>query len=66
MRTRVNRRKVKRYLDRRSVEDRRKVYSLNYFLGGGMERRGIMGRRRTMDRRQQRVVQPIRRGPTLS
>jgi hypothetical protein len=66
MKTRTNRRRAARYLDRRSGEDRRQVYSLNYFLRGGIERRGIFDRRRTLDRRHSKVVQPIRRNPTLS
>jgi len=66
MKTRTNRRKGSLYLDRRSGEDRRKVYSLNYFLKGGVERRGICDRRQAVERRQQTVVQPIRREPTLS
>ena len=66
MKTHRNRRKGASYLDRRSGEDRRKVYSLNYFLKGGTERRGIFDRRQTMDRRHHKAVQPIRRGPTLS
>jgi hypothetical protein len=66
MKTRINRRRAMRFLDRRSGEERRKVYSLNYFLRGGNERRGIFDRRRTMERRQNKVVQPIRRHPTLS
>ena len=66
MKTRINRRRSARYLDRRSGEDRRKVYSLNYFLNGGRERRGILDRRRTLDRRHSKTVQPIHRNPTLS
>lgn len=66
MRTHINRRKSLHYLDRRSGEDRRKVYSLNYFLRGGSERRGILDRRQAMDRRHHAVIQPISREPTLS
>jgi hypothetical protein len=66
MKTRINRRRAMRYLDRRSGEDRRYVYSLNYFLRGGNERRGIFDRRKTVDRRHHKMVQPIRRNPTLS
>ena len=65
MKTRFNRRRARRYLDRRSGEDRRMVYSLNHFLGGGRERRGIVDRRRAVDRRRHTTVQPIRRNPTL-
>jgi hypothetical protein len=65
MNTRFNRRKAWRYLDRRSGEDRRKIYSLNYFLRGGSERRDIFDRRHVMDRRRHPTVQPIRRHPTL-
>lgn len=66
MKTRINRRRFRRYLDRRSVNDRRFVYSLNYFLRGGTERRGIFDRRQGVERRRHEVVLPIRRGPTLS
>ena len=66
MKTQANRRRTPRYLDRRSGEDCRKVYSLNYFLRGGIERRGISDRRQVQDRRYHSVVQPIRREPTLS
>lgn len=65
MKTRFNRRKARRYLDRRCGEDRRKVYSLNHFLKGGSERRGIFDRRQAIDRRRLTMVQPIRRNPTL-
>jgi hypothetical protein len=66
MKTRFNRRRARRYLDRRSGEDRRLIYSLNYFLRGGRERRGIFDRRQSVDRRRHMTVQPIRRYPTLS
>ena len=66
MKTRYNRRKAWRYLDRRSGEERRKIYSLNYFLRGGSERRGIFDRREAVDRRRHPTVIPIRRHPTLS
>ena len=65
MKTRINRRKGSRYLDRRSGEDRRKVYSLNYFIKGGTERRTPVDRRRILDRRYRTVIHPHRRGPTL-
>jgi hypothetical protein len=38
-------------LDRRSGEDRRKAYSLDYFLNGGVERRKGLERRRAPERR---------------
>jgi hypothetical protein len=37
--------------DRRSGEDRRKIYKLNYFLEGGKERRRDNDRRLTDERR---------------
>ena len=39
-------------MDRRSGEDRRKTYSLNYFVKGGKERRQAEERRRNRERRQ--------------
>lgn len=66
MRTHINRRKSLLYPDRRSGEDRRKVYSLNYFLQGGTERRGVLDRRQAVDRRHHTLVKPISREPTLS
>lgn len=42
----------KRYgIDRRFEDDRRKAYDLNYFLGGGIERRINVERRRPPERR---------------
>ncbi len=38
-------------LDRRSGEDRRKAYSLDYFINGGVERRVSGERRRNRERR---------------
>jgi len=38
-------------LDRRSGEDRRSAYSLDYFLNGGIERRRGTERRRLPERR---------------
>ncbi len=38
-------------LDRRSGEDRRKKYSMNYFLKGGIERRKNEERRKQGERR---------------
>ena len=38
-------------LDRRSGEDRRKTYSLDYFLKGGIERRKGAERRKSEERR---------------
>jgi hypothetical protein len=39
------------YLDRRSGEDRRNVYSLDYFLKGNRDRRSGMERRLNIERR---------------
>lgn len=39
------------YLDRRSGDDRREAYDLDYFLGGGSERRSGEERRRRGERR---------------
>jgi hypothetical protein len=39
------------YLDRRSGEDRRDVYLVDYFTTGGTERRTHRERRRTNERR---------------
>ncbi|MEE4240956.1 MAG: hypothetical protein V2I36_05790 [Desulfopila sp.] len=44
-------RKSDPYLDRRSGEDRRKVYSLDYFLKGGPDRRHRSERRSSSERR---------------
>jgi len=38
-------------LDRRSANDRRKVYKLGYFLSGGVERRSGKERRSRVERR---------------
>jgi hypothetical protein len=38
-------------IDRRSGEDRRKVYSLDYFANGGIERRSMWERRSRGERR---------------
>ena len=48
---RDNLRKRDPYLDRRSGEDRRQVYSLPYFNNGGVERRGDSERRQAKERR---------------
>jgi hypothetical protein len=40
-------------LDRRSGEDRRKTYSLDYFVKGGKERRQTGERRHKMERRKE-------------
>jgi hypothetical protein len=40
------------YLDRRSGEDRRQAYDLEYFSEGGRERRSRKGRRQTKERRE--------------
>ena len=37
--------------DRRNGNDRRRVYNLDYFLGGGIERRRRNDRRSSLDRR---------------
>ena len=39
------------YLDRRSGEDRRQAYDLDYFPGGGIERRSGKDQRRPDERR---------------
>jgi hypothetical protein len=41
----------RRLLDRRSGDDRRSAYSLDYFLNGGLERRHGEERRRQAERR---------------
>jgi len=38
-------------IDRRSGVDRRKVYDLNYFIDGGVERRRFKERRSELERR---------------
>jgi hypothetical protein len=45
------RRKRDPYIDRRSAEDRRQLYDLNYFLSGGVERRNKKERRQQGERR---------------
>lgn len=65
MKTQINRRNTSHYLYRRSGEDRRKIYSLNYFLRGGTERRRGLDRRQVMDRRHHEVIKPLRREPTF-
>ena len=45
-------RKKDRYLDRRSVEDRREVYDIEYFAEGGAERRMRGDRRKPKERRE--------------
>jgi len=40
------------YLDRRSGEDRRRVYSIDYFLKGNLDRRRLGERRGRSERRQ--------------
>ncbi len=44
-------RKMDPYLDRRSGDDRRHVYDMDYYLAGGMERRLKKERRRPSERR---------------
>ncbi|MFW2366674.1 MAG: hypothetical protein ACN4GW_09665 [Desulforhopalus sp.] len=39
------------YLDRRSGDDRRQIYSFIYFDAGGSERRGYVERRDILERR---------------
>jgi len=38
-------------IDRRGIEDMREVYSLDYFMDGGDERRKYVERRRLVERR---------------
>ena len=45
------RKKDSNLVDRRSGEDRRKVYSLDYFTEGGKERRKVKERRKRDERR---------------
>jgi hypothetical protein len=42
-------------IDRRSGDDERKLYSLDYFTNGGMERRHQIERRKLAERRGQWV-----------
>ena len=44
-------RKTDPFLDRRSGEDRREAYDLDYFRDGGTERRGQNERRQPLERR---------------
>ena len=44
-------RKKDPYLDRRSGEDRREAYSIDYFANGGAERRKRTDRRQPKERR---------------
>ena len=44
-------RKKDPYLDRRSGEDRREAYAIDYFADGGAERRREDDRRQTKERR---------------
>ena len=46
-----DRRKRDPYLDRRSGEDRRKVYDADYWDSGGIERRKLKDRRQQKERR---------------
>jgi hypothetical protein len=50
--SRSERRRADPYLDRRSGEDRRDVYLVDYFAMGGPERRTHRERRRKTERRQ--------------
>ena len=45
-------RKTDPFLDRRSGDDRREAYDLDYFLEGGEERREQDERRRSLERRE--------------
>lgn len=47
----VSKRKTDPYLDRRSGEDRRRVYSLDYFFKGNLDRRNSPERRTNSERR---------------
>ena len=38
-------------IDRRGIEDKREVYSLDYFMDGGEERRQYTERRKSEERR---------------
>jgi len=44
-------RKSDPYLDRRSGEERREIYDIDYFANGGTERRQAVDRRKTKERR---------------
>ena len=44
-------RKTDPYLDRRSGEDRRETYNIDYFSDGGIERRDSKDRRKPKERR---------------
>jgi hypothetical protein len=48
----INQRNRDPYLDRRSGEDKRLIYSLSYFSEGGKERRVFKERRKEMERRE--------------
>lgn len=50
--TRQEKRKQDPYLDRRSGEDRREVYLVDYFSMGGPERRTAKERRKMGERRE--------------
>ena len=47
----AEKRKADPYLDRRSDNDRRMIYDLEYFINGGIERRSTKDRRTTGERR---------------
>ncbi len=47
----LSKRKTDPYLDRRCGEDRRKVYSLDYFFKGNFDRRNEPERRTNFERR---------------
>ncbi|MBC2711783.1 MAG: hypothetical protein HGJ94_12590 [Desulfosarcina sp.] len=46
-----DRRTADPYMDRRSGEDRREAYDIDYFTGGGTERRKRVDRRKREERR---------------
>jgi len=46
-----DKRKADPYVDRRSGEDRRKVYDSAYWECGGIERRSVIDRRQNKERR---------------
>ena len=50
--SKTEKRKADPYLDRRSGEDRRDVYLVDYFAAGGPERRKRRERRRMNERRE--------------
>ena len=49
--TEIDKRRKDQYLDRRSGDDRREVYSIDYFENNGLERRQSIDRRSQAERR---------------